>query len=202
MTDLIEKTLGWLDEQLAGRVSLPGKARTVLVNTAATTSYKALLTAFVAHIVNGQRVLMETCWLPALDSNNIEVFISAMADAASSGCAIVTNEFKGAASWVPRSATAFGLRRDHVLVEIIASFDDHSDPRLHQRHQQWVQTTLDAFKAMALPRGYPNLLPRGNLRAVQSSGENAGTKRRYDPENIFRSTSSCRQRSASRRQSD
>jgi FAD/FMN-containing dehydrogenase len=160
---------------------------TLLLNTVSTTSYKASLTAFDAHIVNGQRVLMETCWLPALDHDNIDVFIRSMARAVSPGCALLTHEFKGAASRVPAAATAFGLRRDHVLVEIIASFADDSD----QAHQQWVQATLDDFKATALPGGYPNFLPSGDPRAATSYGENASrlaaAKRRYDPDNFFRS---------------
>jgi FAD/FMN-containing dehydrogenase len=160
---------------------------TLLLNGVVTSSYKASLTAFDAHIVNGQRVLMETCWLPALDNDSIDVFIQAMARAVSSGCAILTHEFRGAASRVPTAATAFGLRRDHVLVEIIASFTDESE----QQHQRWVDATLDGFKAMALPGGYPNLLPIGDPRAAKSYGENAGrlsaAKRRYDPDNVFRS---------------
>ena len=50
-----------------------------------------------------------------------------MERAVSPGCAIFTHEFKGAASRVPEAATAFGLRRDHVLVEILATFVDGSD---------------------------------------------------------------------------
>ena len=79
---------------------------------------------------------METCWLPALGSAGIDVMIEAMADAVSPGCAIVTHEFKGAASRVPSGTTAFGLRRDHVLVEIVSALLYRSDPRgsgtLHQ----------------------------------------------------------------------
>jgi hypothetical protein len=64
---------------------------------------------------------MKTRWLPTLDSQGIDAFIiRAMAAAASPSCAIVTHEFRGAASHVP-AATAFGLRRDHVLAEILVS---------------------------------------------------------------------------------
>ena len=52
--------------------------------------------------------------------------------AVSPGCAIVTHEFRGAASRVLVEATAFGLRRDHVLVEILATFPDRSD---HSRNK-------------------------------------------------------------------
>jgi Berberine and berberine like len=49
-----------------------------------------------------------------------------------------------------------------------------------------------ALGAAALPGGYPNLLAGGDPeRAVKSYGGNAGrlirAKRRYDPDNVFRS---------------
>jgi hypothetical protein len=80
-------------------------------------SYGASLTAFDAYLVDGQRTFMETCWLPALDSAGIDVMMQAMAAAVGPGCGIFTHEFRGAASRVPVEATAFGLRRDHMLIE-------------------------------------------------------------------------------------
>jgi Berberine and berberine like len=135
---------------------------------------------------------METCWLPTLDSRSIDVFIRAMATAPSPGCAIVTHEFRGAASRVPAAATAFGLRRDHVLVEILASFTDRSEPGDERWHRRWAQATLRAFDGIALPGGYPNFLASGEVeRAAKSYGGNAErlikAKRHYDPDNIFNS---------------
>ena len=100
--------------------------------------------------------------------------IRAMETAVSPGCAIFTHEFKGAASRVPAEATAFGLRRDHVLVEILAAFVDHSDEIEEQRHRQWARATLRAFHAIALPGGYPNLLPATDDadRVAKSYGRN------------------------------
>src|SRR5215831_2982300 len=109
--------------------------------------YGASLAVFEAYIVNGQRTLMETCWLPALDSRSIDVFIAAMETAVSPGCAVFTHEFKGAASRVPQEATAFGLRRHHLLVEILATFGDRSDELEEQRHQRWARATLTGFNA-------------------------------------------------------
>ena len=165
---------------------------TLLADAVAVTPYGASLTAFDAYIVNGRRTFMETCWLPALDGGGIDALVATMESAVSPGCAIVTHEFKGAASRVPVEATAFGLRRDHVLVEILAAFDDRSDKHEEERHQQWVQTTLQRFGAVALPGGYPNLLPAGATdRATESYGPNgkrlAEAKRRYDPDDVFRS---------------
>jgi hypothetical protein len=155
-------------------------------------SYGTSLTLYDPYIVNGQRVFMETCWLPTLDSAGIDVFVEAMATAASPGCAVLTHEFKGTASRVPAEATAFGLRRDHVLVEILATFVDRSDKEEEQRHRQWARATRQAFTSMALPGGYPNLLAGDDSdRVAKSYGPNAGrliaAKRHYDPDNIFNS---------------
>src|SRR5262249_1005605 len=143
-------------------------------------------------IVNGQRTFMQTCWLAALDGAGIDVFIQAMQAAVSPGCAILTHEFKGAATRVPAQATAFGLRRDHVLVEMLATHVDRSERLEERRPRQWARATLRAFDAMALPGGYPNLLGLDDAhRAAGSYGGNAerliAAKRRYDPDNVFRS---------------
>jgi Berberine and berberine like len=119
-------------------------------------------------------------------------FNEAMETAVSRGCAVFTHEFKGAASRVPAESTAFGLRRDHVLVEILATFEDLPNSLDAQRHQSWARHTLQAFGPLALPGGYPNLLAVGEAdRAAKSYGRNARrlmeAKRRYDPDNLFRS---------------
>jgi FAD/FMN-containing dehydrogenase len=166
------------------------KLGTLLGGAVEMTSYGASLTLFDPYIVDGQRTFMETCWLQVLDSDGIDAFIQAMKTAVSAGCAIFTHEFKGAASRVPAEATAFGLRRDHVLVEILAVFADRSDKLEEQRHHRWARATLRAFDAMALPGGYPNLLAGGDVdRAAKSYGRNAQrlikAKRHYDPDNVF-----------------
>ena len=150
-----------LPEEGEARVAPFLKLGTLLAGTVDVMPYGASLTIFDPYLVNGQRTFMETCWLPALDSGSIDVFIQAMATAVSPGCAIFTHEFRGAASRVPVEATAFGLRRDHVLVEILATFADRSDKLEEQRHRQWAKATRQAFDAMALPGGYPNLLAWG-----------------------------------------
>jgi FAD/FMN-containing dehydrogenase len=168
------------------------KLGTLLAGAVEAMSYGTSLTAFDAHIVNGRRTFMETCWLPALDDSGIDILIAAMETAVSPGCAIITHEFKGAASRVPADATAFGLRRDHVLVEILAQCIDPSDEREERRHQDWARATLNVLGPKALPGGYPNLLAGGDTdRAAKSYGCNAdrlmAAKRHYDPDNVFRS---------------
>ena len=168
------------------------KLGTLLDNSVDAVRYGASLSVFDPFIVNRQRVFMETCSLPALNENAAEIIVEAMAKAASAGCAILTHEFRGAASRVPVEATAFGLRRDHVLIEILASLPDRSDQLEERRHQHWVRDTRRAFEPIALPGGYPNLLGTGEAdRAAASFGPNAErlamVKRRYDPRNVFSS---------------
>jgi hypothetical protein len=165
---------------------------TLLAGTIERKSYGELLATFDAHIVNGLRTFMETCWLPALDGGSIDVFIHAMENAVSPGCAIITHEFKGAASRVAADATAFGLRRDHLLVEVLASFADRSYSFEEEAHRDWARVTREAF-ASALPGGYPNFLRRDEVdRAAHSYGGNAKrlieAKRLYDPDCVFSST--------------
>jgi FAD/FMN-containing dehydrogenase len=163
-----------------------------LTGSVGTMSYGNSLAVFDPFLVTGQRVHMETCWLPALDGSSIDAIIQVMAGAVAPGQAIVTHEFRGAAARVPPEATAFGFRRDHVLVEIIAAFDDRSDILNDRTHRQWARTALESFRLIALPGGYPNLLPNGDpARAAVSYGDNADrlikAKCKFDPDNVFNS---------------
>jgi len=175
-----------------GRLAPFLKLGTLIVGSVNEMALSTALTIFDPYLVDGQRIFMETCSLPALDSAGIDIFIRAMQTAVSPGCAIFTHEFKGVAARVPVEATAFGLRREHVLVEILTVCADSSDPADERRHRQWARATLARFDAMALPGGYPNLLAAHDVeRAAQSYGDNAErlvkAKRHYDPDNVFRS---------------
>jgi FAD binding domain-containing protein/berberine-like enzyme len=168
------------------------KLGTLLTNTVQTTSYRTSLSAFDAHTVNGQRTFMETCWFPVVDGRAVDAFINAMKTPLSPGCAVFTHEFKGAASRVPEQATAFGLRRDHVVVEILATLPDRSDALEEQRLRQWARATRNAFDVMALPGGYPNYLTDEDAdRVMRSYGGNAerliAAKQHYDPDDLFSS---------------
>jgi hypothetical protein len=130
------------------------------------------------------------------DGGAIDGFIHAMENPVSPGCAIVTHEFCGAASRVAETATAFGLRRDHLLVEMLASFPDRSEPSDMPLHRNWTRATRERFAA-ALPGGYPNFLAKDELdRARKSYGGNAERlmeiKHRYDPDNVSLRPFRCR----------
>jgi hypothetical protein len=165
------------------------KLGTLLASSINVTPYGRSLSVFDPYLVNGQREIMDTCWLAALDGRSIDVLVRAMEMAVSSGCAIFTHEFKGAASRVPEEATAFGLRRDHILIEILAGFVDRSDKLEERQYQSWIRATRESFETMALPGAYPNLLATGDDRVAKSYGRNAKrlieAKRHYDPDNVF-----------------
>ncbi len=93
---------------------------------------------------------------------------------------------------MPLDATAFGLRQDHVLVEIIAAWDDTGNLAVERDHRDWARATLQALASQSLPGGYPNLLSANDSERVASAyGSNLhrlkNIKHKYDPENMFRS---------------
>jgi FAD/FMN-containing dehydrogenase len=190
---LINPTWCGAPEEGEARTAPFSKLGTPLMGAVETSSYLDSLAAFDSFIVNGQRTFMETCWIPVLDSSCVDAFIASTESAVSPGCALFTHEFKGAAARVPEEETAFGLRRDHVVVEILAAFDDRSDRIDEQRHRQWARFARDAFGATALPGGYPNYLTSDDApdRIAKSYGRNVArlvaAKRRYDPDNVFHS---------------
>ena len=154
--------------------------------------YGASLATLDAYIVNGQRALIETCWLPALDSRSINVFIEAMETRVSPGCAIFTHEFRGgglargAGGNRLRPSPPPSTRRGHCNVR------RSSDESEERRHQRWARAALAALNAMALPGGYPNMLAGSDVeRATMGFGRNAErlirAKWHYDPDNVFRS---------------
>ncbi len=155
-------------------------------------SYGTSVTLYDSHITDGRRTFVETCSLASLGNRSIDVIADAAQRAVSTGCTLITHEFKGAASKVPVEATAFGLRRDHVVVEILVGCAGTSSDLSVERHRRWAQITRKPFEPLALPGGYPSLLGADDGALVaQSYGPNAGRllaiKGRYDPENVFAS---------------
>jgi FAD/FMN-containing dehydrogenase len=164
---------------------------TVLFGKLEAMPYGASLTLFDSMLVDGHQAQLETCLVPALEGRAIDLFVAALADAPSPGCAMISHEFRGAAARVPATATAFGLRRNHVLIEILAVCPPDASAEEYQRHSRWARAVRDSFDGVALPGGYVNLMAKDDPRAAESYGPNAArlmaAKRKYDPDNLFRS---------------
>ena len=154
-------------------------------------AYGDALGMFDAQVVNGRHYAIRTRWISALTDDTIATLVEAARTVTSPFSAIGLHHFHGAATRVHPTATAFALRREHLLVEIIAAWEP-DEARESARHENWAETLSEALCPVAVPGGYPNLLgPDDHDRLALAYGENVARlrelKRRYDPENVFAS---------------
>jgi FAD/FMN-containing dehydrogenase len=143
-----------------------------------------------ALIVDGRRTTMTTRWLPRLTRDVSRVLIQQIAARPSPQCSVVTHQLRGVASRVAASATAFGHREPHVLLEITAHIDRAAGDGAAER--AWAHATAELLAGYASPGAYANLAAGYDpARANASFGPNARklieTKRHYDPTNLFAS---------------
>jgi hypothetical protein len=148
--------------------------------------YGDAIRMFDAQVVNGRHYAIRTRWLPGLDPNSTAVLVAAGSTLTSPYSLLVLHHFHGAAARVPSTATAFALRRDHLLVELVSAWD----PGDGRRHREWTDTYSRALAPFSLPGGYPNLLgPDEAERALTAYGRNGpkvvALARRYDPDGVF-----------------
>jgi FAD/FMN-containing dehydrogenase len=152
-------------------------------------AYRELLAMFDAHIVIGRHYAMKTRWLAELTPAIIADLVAAGAARTSPYSFIVVHHCRGAATRVAPESTAFGLRREHFMLEIIAAWDADDDNN-GDAHQQWARRLWETLKPRALPGGYANILaPDDHDQIAMAHGENIGkllsVKARFDPDNIF-----------------
>jgi hypothetical protein len=105
---------------------------------------------------------------------------------------ILLQHLRGMPAQIPPDSTAFGMRREHFMVEIIASWDPiATDDGTAHRH--WARALSRTLAPLALPGGYPNILgPHAHDQIAHAYGENLArllaVKRRYDPDGFFSAT--------------
>jgi FAD/FMN-containing dehydrogenase len=128
--------------------------------------------------------------LPVLMPGAIDAIVAAIARRTSPHSMVNWHHFHGAATRIPAEAIAFGLRQEHFMVEIVASWEP--DGTNGAAHRQWAQDLWRSLAPFALPGGYPNLLgPDDREQAAAAYGGNAARlralKRRFDPDQLFAS---------------
>jgi FAD/FMN-containing dehydrogenase len=144
-----------------------------------------------SHASAGRHGAMSSCWLPELEGETVEILIDAARRWTSPFSSIVLRQFHGAATRVPAKATAFALRREHLLVEILAAWEPASAED-DKGHRAWAESLCQALLPHALPGGHPGLLS-GNeqKRASLGFGVNLfrlrALKQRYDPDGLLSS---------------
>jgi FAD/FMN-containing dehydrogenase len=156
------------------------------------TTYADMLAQWDAWVeaVDGSHWDVRTRSLPALTADAADAIIATKARAASPLCSIFWHHFHGAATRMATNSTAFGLRREHIMVEIVAGWKPDGDDGA--AHRRWAQDLWQSLALFALPGGYANLLgPDNREQARAAYGGNAARlralKRRFDPDGIFTS---------------
>jgi FAD/FMN-containing dehydrogenase len=153
------------------------------------TSYADLIATHDLGIVTGWNYATENRWLADLKPDAGATLIASIDNRTSPPSCILVQHFHGVGTRVASSATAFGLRRRHFLVEIVATWGPEDDP---QRHRQWAKDASTGLGRHAIPGGYASLLEPDAYEQIDSAyGCNAlrlrRLKRRFDPDGVFSS---------------
>ncbi|MEJ0015206.1 MAG: FAD-binding oxidoreductase [Acetobacteraceae bacterium] len=148
-----------------------------------------LLAMFDAHVVHGRHYAIRTRWLPRLTPAAIEHLIAASAARSSPFSMIALHHLHGAATRVAPASTAFGLRQDHYMLEVIAAWDRGAEDG-GTLHRRWAQDLSQALAPHGLAGGYANMLGPDDIDQIPFAyGANAArllaAKRRFDPDGVF-----------------
>ena len=154
-------------------------------------SYGDWLAMWDSRIVRGRYSAGQSRWLTGLTPETIAPLVAGMQQEISPFSVIILHDFRGAATRVPLAATAFGLREEHFMVEIVAIWEPSAGDDGHT-HRQWARTLSQNLAPHALPGGYPNMLgAEEHEQTAQAFGSNLGklqrVKRLFDPDGVFSS---------------
>jgi FAD/FMN-containing dehydrogenase len=128
-------------------------------------------------------------FLRELTDDAIRAIVEHAAVAPTEQTQVIIEHMHGAASRVPAANTAFGLRRVHYSINILAAWNH---PDLSQQCIAWAKDFSTALESFGATDSYVNYLGDEGAAAVRASyGVNyerlARLKRKYDPDNFFSS---------------
>lgn len=164
---------------------------TPVMDTVGPMNYGDFLSMFAAAAPVGRHYAAKNRSLAQLAPEVISVLVAGGQQRSSPFSGIILHDFRGAATRVPLAVTAFGLRKEHFMVEIIASWEptakDDGD-----NHREWARNLSESLAPHSLPGGYPNMIgPDDHEQTAHAYGANAGRlqclKRLFDPEGVFTS---------------
>jgi len=162
---------------------------TPIMSSVGPVTYEGAMDFFDAHVVDGRHHRIRVQSVERLTDDVASLLIEAARTVTSSYSAVTIHHSHGAASRVPLGETAFGVRQDHLVFEIIAAWEAAEPGDVHRR---WADALSDNIAPLALPGGYANMLsPEERERARMAYGANAARlvmlKGRYDPDGVFSS---------------
>lgn len=154
-------------------------------------SYADLIATQDTCIERNRKYAIETQWLSDLKTDTIATLVAHGAARSSRSSSILLHHFHGAGTRIASSATAFGLRRRHFLVEIVAAWDEGSDGEA-AIHRHWARSVSRALERDSIPGGYVQpLAPTAYEKVDSAYGCNAlrlrRLKKRFDPDGVFSS---------------
>jgi Berberine and berberine like len=141
-------------------------------------------------VIDGRHYELRTRTVLSLGDDVIETLLCAGESKASAFSGIAIHHFHGAATRIRLGDTVFGIRSDHMVVEIVAAWDPADDGH---HHRDWADIVYSDLGPQSFDGGYPNLVGPGQARQVDAVyGPNAdrllAIKRRYDPHHVFSAT--------------
>ncbi|NJP12043.1 MAG: FAD-dependent oxidoreductase [Cyanobacteria bacterium CRU_2_1] len=163
---------------------------TVLVDQVRSVTHNEFIHQLDANAPKGRHYHAKTQSIKGFQPEIIDILIEQGLPFSSPFSFIALHHFHGAASRVGASDTAFALRQDHLMVELIAAWEPQDD---EQRHLQWAQNISQALAPYALKGGYISLMDQAEQERVRLAfGSNyerlLDLKQKYDPDDVFRST--------------
>ena len=104
------------DAALAPVYALPGR----VMNDVRDQPFGASRKFFDKNIVDGLTTTADSVWVRRWGPEASAIVTAAMRARPNDRCFVLCHEFSGAAAEVPEAATAFGLRREHILFGVVA----------------------------------------------------------------------------------
>ena len=144
------------------------------------------------HSARGRHYAIRTRNVANLTPDVILALVHAGAGMTSPFSGITLRHFHGHGTRIPAADTAFGTRREHFVVEVVAGWSqgDH-DAVLHRT---WADSLATALVPSALPSAFPGLrAPDDGNQIAHAYGDNLArllaAKNHYAPDGIFSATS-------------
>ncbi len=163
-----------------------------MVEQVQSVKYASLIHALDAIAPSGRNYYVQTQSVHQLTTEIVDILIKQALPLPSPFSTISIHDFHGTASRIDPSETAFALRQDHFMFELVATSEGQSSDE-EQRCIQWAQNLSQALARYAIKGGYINLLDQSEQERVPLAfGPNyerlLTIKRTYDPNDVLSST--------------